>query len=505
MNTRIPRPCLAVALTLLCLLSLHSGISPAATVDINFTELLNGDETLPSDGAYTFNSAIAPLGSQGFTAPVYRGGSAAVRFQARILEGSTPRDLGGYFVARPTASAVATIYEDRFGVPNDTLSPTPFFGNFAFDGAHTSFGVSGFVAGLRRGGIYTNDTGFDSIVDSLATRPVALHTEPLPAAPNKRISNHDSYNINTLGDLTADDGAVAFNFTGSVNLSGGGTINSNFGAIYVWNSVDPLNSALTKIVETGDLVPDGSGGGFSSFNLGNATLDIDGNDAVFTGRRVNAGVSEEGVYTSIGGALNLVADTGNALLNGLVTDPDRALTFTDVTTAIDDGKVAFIAKDRNTNVGAVITEGIAVAADLGNGLELLASRNTEIPDIGGFFTSFGEAALSGETVAFLGEGSAGYQGIFAEIGGSLVNLVDTMDMLDGKAIAELRFDSEGLDGSRFAFTAVFEDGTQSVYSADFTLAAVSEPSTLALLTAGLVLLRWRQCAVRGRRACSARR
>ena len=91
------------------------------------------------------------------------------------------------------------------------------------------------------------------------------------------------------------------------------------------------------------------------------------------------------------------------------------------------------------------------------------------------------------------------------IGGSLVNLVDTMDMLDGKAIAELRFDSEGLDGSRFAFTAVFEDGTQSVYSAVFTLAAVSEPSTLALLTAGLVLLRWRQCAVRGRRACSARR
>lgn len=467
---------------------LTAGSARTAPVDVSFTELLSGGETLSSNGAFTFNSAIAPLSSQGFSAPVYRGGAVAVRYQARVLEGGTPLDLGGYFVARPPVGAPTTIWEDRFGTPNDPLAASPTFANFAFDGTYASFNAADFVAGLRRGGVYTNNTGFDFIVDAVADRPVALYTTPLPAAPNKRILNHASYNITGLGDLTADDGTVAFEFTGNANLTNGATLGSSFNAIYFWDRVDPLNAALTKVVETQDPVPDGSGFGFSDFNLGRGTMDMDDGDVVFTGRRTNAGNSEEGVYVSLGGTLGLIADTGSAALTTLVTDPDRALTFFDVTTSIDDGHVAFIAKDRNTSVGALITESIAVVADRGSGLELLATRETAIPGIGGFFTTFGEAALSGDTVVFLGGGNGGYHGIFAEIGGSLYTLIDTTGMLDGKTIAELRFDSEGLEGTSFAFTAAFNDGTQSVYSASFALAAVPEPPVSAMLLTGLALL-----------------
>lgn len=482
-SSKLSLASVAAALAILA----SSGESHAAAVDVDFTELLSGDVMLPATGVYTFNSAIAPLASQGFSAPVYRSGAAAIRFDASVFEGPTRRDLGGYFVARPPASAPATIYEHRFALPNDPQAASPTYQNFAFDGSYTSFAATDFVAGIRRGGVYTNNTGFAIIDDSLATRPAALHTTPLPAASNKRVGNHASYNIDFLGDVTAENGAVAFDFSGTANLTQGGTI-SNFNAIYVWSSVDPLNASYTKVVESFDPVPDGSGDGFRDFNLGRATMAMDDGDVVFVGRRSNSGVTAQGVYTNIDGTLSVVADTSNAALNALVTDPDRALSFFDVTTSIDNGLVAFVARDQNTNPGALITETIAVVADLGNGLELLATRSTEIPDIGGFFTSFGEAALSGDTVVFLGEGNGGYQGIFAEIGGSLHNLVDTTDLLDGKTIAALRFDSEGLEGSEFAFTAVFGDGTQSVYSASFALAAVPEPPVQAIFLAGLALL-----------------
>lgn len=482
-------------IALVCILLLFGNHSTAAPVDVNITELLSGDQALPSTGVYTFNSAIAPLASQGFSAPVYRGGAAAIRFDASVFEGSTRRNLGGYFVARQPATSPATIYEHRFNLPNDPVAPSPIYQNFAFDGANTSFAATDFVAGIRRGGVYTNNTGFALIDDALATRPVALQTAPLPAAPNKRVSNHASYNINALGDVTADNGAVAFDFAGTANLTGGATI-SNFSAIYVWNSLDPLNAGYTKVVESFDLVPDGSGDGFRDFNLGSATMALDGGDVVFVGRRSNAGVTASGVYTNIGGNLGVVADTSHAALNALVTDADRELSFFDVTTSIDDGHVAFVARDQNTGVGALITETIAVVADRGSGLEFLATRSTAIPDVGGFFTSFGEAALSGGTVVFLGEGDGGYQGIFAEIGGSLHKLIDTADQLSGKTIAELRFDSEGFEGTGLAFTAVFSDGTQSVFSANFAVAAVPAPPLAVLFAASVILLLTRRTRVR---------
>ncbi len=93
----------------------------------------------------------------------------------------------------------------------------------------------------------------------------------------------------------------------------------------------------------------------------------------------------------------------------------------------------------------------------------IADTATAIPGGTGNFTSFGDVSISATDVAFLGFGANGQEGIYDMTGGSLLNVVDLTDILDGRSITGLSLSRTGLVGDPIAFQATFADGSQGLY------------------------------------------
>src|SRR4029079_5529191 len=94
----------------------------------------------------------------------------------------------------------------------------------------------------------------------------------------------------------------------------------------------------------------------------------------------------------------------------------------------------------------------------------IADTSTAIPGGTGNFTSFGAVSLSAPDVAVLGFGANGQEGIYDMTGGSLLKVVDLIDLVDGRPITSLSFSRSGLSGNPLAFQATFADGSQGLYT-----------------------------------------
>ena len=85
-------------------------------------------------------------------------------------------------------------------------------------------------------------------------------------------------------------------------------------------------------------------------------------------------------------------------------------------------------------------------------------------------------------MAFRGIGSSP-EGIYTNLGGPLMKVINSGDSFDGKTIASflgLSFSSEGLSGNNVAFYATFTNGSKGLYVATY----VPEPSSTTLLLIG---------------------
>jgi hypothetical protein len=91
----------------------------------------------------------------------------------------------------------------------------------------------------------------------------------------------------------------------------------------------------------------------------------------------------------------------------------------------------------------------------------IADRATVIPQGQGTFTTFLAVSASGDHTAFLATGPGGQKGVY--LASTLTKIVSLADTLDGKAIADLRFASDGLSANDLVFAATFADGSQAVY------------------------------------------
>jgi hypothetical protein len=105
----------------------------------------------------------------------------------------------------------------------------------------------------------------------------------------------------------------------------------------------------------------------------------------------------------------------------------------------------------------------------------VADTNSAIPQGTGNFTGFAGVACGGPcgiSIAFVGLGANGQQGIYAAVASApsstvhfrLVKVIDLNDTLDGKALADLQLAAGGLQGFTLAYKAVFADGTQGTYT-----------------------------------------
>jgi hypothetical protein len=169
-----------------------------------------------------------------------------------------------------------------------------------------------------------------------------------------------------------------------------------------------------------------------------------------------------------------VADTSTAIPNGI----GNFVSFLGVDVAADSitgqSQIAFVGGGAGGQQGVYSYPGQPVYPSTPI---KIADTNTLIPGdaIGGNFTGFNGLACGGSygvSIAFVGVGARGQKGIYAmpapgPTGVSpfpLTKIIDLNDTLDGKTIADLQMGAGALDGNLLTFVAVFDDGTQGLYS-----------------------------------------
>jgi len=292
--------------------------------------------------------------------------------------------------------------------------------------------------------------------------------------------------------------AYGFNQSG-VYLGGGGT--------------------LTKLADLNDAIPSGTG----NFTQIHDYVSYDGDRAVF---RATGASSQHGLYASRNGTLTKLIDRNTAV-------PDDADTFASSGTVlgypmIDSGLVVFEYKGVFTVPAAGGTPvrvcggpvpvtipggigdftgcwnpsiGAGMVAFFGSGsssqagvytwlngmVKLVADKNTPVPGGTGVFAGFSGPSADGGNVAFIGRNNYWDYGIYTNMGGTLVKVIDDNDTLDGKTVSYFDFYREGLGGTGIAFEVGFTDGTSGIYLAKYVDVAANPAGNVIPFIAPLLL------------------
>ncbi len=304
----------------------------------------------------------------------------------------------------------------------DTNTPIPnSIGNFAdfsepsLDGTNVAF--TGIDSSFRRQGIYTNFRGSLNVVADINT--------PIPNG----IGNFTDFN--SFRSPVIDKDRIAFEGSGS---SGSG--------IYI-----KVGNTLKVVADTNTPIPGGTGN-FSDFG----DVSLDDKDIAFESLGSSEqGIQVQGIYTSIGGTLKVVADRNTPI-------PRSTGNFTSfANSSLDDGNVVFR--------GFGSSERGIYIKEVGGTLKVVVDNNTPIPGGTGNFTFFNNPSLDAGNVAFEAFSSNSELGIYTTLGGSLRKVIAPNDSLDGKIIGIVSIGPEALSGNRIAFTAGFTDGSGGIYIA----------------------------------------
>lgn len=312
-----------------------------------------------------------------------------------------------------------------------------------------------FISGV---GIYRYTQGSISIV--------ADETTPIP-------NGNGSFTGFATSFANFDGEAIAFVGTGTNSQKG----------VYL-----SRQGNISRVADRSTAIPGGSG---SFGNLEWATV---GGDVVsFNG----SGDTEKGIYRwTSGDGLTVLADR-NTIIPGTTTTK-----FTDLTVPFtSEGNTAFLGWDSTGN-RLYITTGNGLQAIPGtefsgdpalDGLDLVSYGagkaiykiiNGQLTSVVGHsapgiavITFWSLASISDGDTAFRVSGG-GTSGIFREYAGSLVPILYTGDVLDGKQVTSVLTGLQAIDGADVVFSVGFSDGTSGVY-----LSSIPEPATGALFVA----------------------
>lgn len=211
---------------------------------------------------------------------------------------------------------------------------------------------------------------------------------------------------------------------------------------------------ITLVANYDTPIPGGLGN-FSAFEF-NVTV---GDEIVaFTGGTWDS--RQWGIYTSERD-LTRIADKNTPIPGGT----GRFTTFAD-RPSTDGGYVAFHGTQIEQDPYQIIQQG--VYTNLGGELRAVADLNTPIPEgVGNFtgFTSFYGPSLDNGRIAFRGQGTDGQAGIYCEIAGQLIKIVDLNDTFPepDKTLTGVSIDEQCLDGNRLGFVAGFSTETPGVH------------------------------------------
>lgn len=228
-----------------------------------------------------------------------------------------------------------------------------------------------------------------------------------------------------------------------------------------------LNGSLVTIAQSGGASPDGN-----TYISGFDEPDIDGTNIVFEAWTD----ASQGIFGVIGGAAITAASTDD-------TVPGQIDNFT----FLDNPQIVGSTLTFNAD-SASVGEGIytvQVSPTVGSIVKVVEEGDAVPGLTGQTFSDIDEAGLGldGDLIVFEGSFGGGEEGLFALFNGTLINIIDSTQTLDGKAIDSFGFDSEGVDGNQVAFEVRFDNGSEGIY-----LATIPEPASAALLGLGGLLV-----------------
>ncbi len=317
-----------------------------------------------------------------------------------IASSQIPDEPGGAGVCDP----FEFVYFQDFGLPSLDRDKVAFWGRNRSTPVPT--------------GIFTDMTGG---LTALVTKDTPRPNGDGPFGPNGL----------GPGDLTFDEGSIAFISAGVLSTTHAIVTNLGGSLHFVADENTPIPNGIGSFTR-----PSGSQA-FKGVMLHNGEI-------VFIGE----GDTQQGVYSSFNGFIDVVADE-------TTTVPGGTGTFTQFSApAISNSNITFLGI-KNSEIGIFSTVGGVLNA-VGDS------------DYGGV----GVSAIDGENIAFLRSfGSySGYQSIVTNLGGSLTKIIDTDDELEGKSILGFSFGREGLSGNQIVFTAIFDDGSEGLYIAEYEAA-----------------------------------
>lgn len=183
-------------------------------------------------------------------------------------------------------------------------------------------------------------------------------------------------------------------------------------------------------------------------------VSISGSSVAFVGR----GAGQEDIYSDLGGTLHVEADLTTILPGGGPDDHGTASLLRGP--ALDGENLAFVAFGQLAR-SAIYDKQQGI-------LRVVADIHMQIPGRPWNFDTF-EPFISyeGGNLVFWSRAAPPnpYQGIFARYAGRIVKVIDSDDTLDGRDIMFLTFGPRALSGHRLAFKAIFSDFSQGLYVA----------------------------------------
>ncbi len=327
-------------------------------------------------------------------------------------------------------------------------------------GSFTGFGsvsaagtLSAFVgAGAGQSGVYACDRA----IPTDPCTPVADRGSAIPGAAGT-FSSFGGISIAKPTPPTVAPAVVAF--------VGGGA-----GRQGVYSCAQ--GEACTPVADRTTSIPDGTGT-FTGFGDVSVVVSSTPNASTPVVAFVGSGAAQQGVYSCA------VA---------IATDP--CTTVVDLQTAIPGGSGTFTAFDHLAAarpempppgagasvvfVGSGAGQQGVYSCGPGDPCVPVADLDTPIPGGRGTFAGFTAVSASRGHTAFLGLGPSGQVGLY--VASTLTKVAAVGDTLAGKEIAGLRLGPAALDGNRLAFTAVFGDGTESIFVAELGLVPDGAPA-----------------------------
>lgn len=204
-----------------------------------------------------------------------------------------------------------------------------------------------------------------------------------------------------------DNGNVAF-----VNL------NDEYQGIGIYTSI---NGSIAQVADTNTPIPGGTGNFYAlnSLTFDNVRVAFRGFGATFFPDG-SYQLSQEGIYTNLGGSLSVVADR-----NTSIPGSTGNFGFFNPSPTLDNNVVAFIANGANDS---------GVYKKDNSLLSVIANRSTLMPGTTGNFDNFDEAVISNGDIAF--SGSRGFQenyraGIYLASNNSLNVIADYNTLIPG--------------------------------------------------------------------------